>query len=798
MPTVPASNLPYTGVPTAEPQVGVPSRFQTERATPEDFGAGIGTALSNLGGQIGRGADVLAENAIRLQEQHNQIVADDATNKYQDTETKLLYGDPNKLGDTGFYGLKGEDAQREFPKIRDALLQAREQGRSLLQNDRQKLAFDRETRNLQARTLAGVGHHYVSEMATYKAQVAAAGVENGMTRAAQALARGAEDEAEVAVGTAMRSFIEGAKARGQTDQAFIDNGLLKIRGDYVRQKVSVLVEKDPLAALTYFENNIDAIPHAEVIQLRNGLRSRAQAQQAEINAGNIPGVPSSQRQDKRGPHANLTGYSIGDLYNLAVEAGYEPGQKAAEAAAISMAESSGNPKAHNKGTKENPEDSHGLMQLNADAHGDLARTFDPHDNMRNSRVVSKEGTDWSPWSVYKNGAYRQFLPAAVSAAKSSRAQPMAQGISGGTSAPVQLVSDGADQMVEPPQKLPKLDFALPPLDSGELPDEQLPGMAQRLELIQKNVPADDVVARQLAVKAARRQLNQQYQDQQRQLRLHNEQMKAQATLVQDDYLKRMYPGAPNPPSIQEVLTDNKLREHPEVKRTLVSFMERENKTDPAALVSKQNTMQLFAKMNLPDGEAEKITTEEPFNKAYTGQEVTRADRDWLVTQFRTQRSAGGETIKNLKAQIITAVKPSILGPLAAADERIIEPDNALKLFNFIHAVDEKIDEYQKAGKNPVDLFNPKKTDFVGSDDFLRPFTAEMAQRMRQQARERTFVGPPAPGEVRAPPVSTGPDITKIPDGDLIQGLNSRKIDYNAGVKELERRGYGHRPAPPVR
>lgn len=971
MPTVPASNLPYTGVPTAEPQVGVPSRYQTERATPEDFGAGVGASLIALGGQIGRTSDVLAENAIRIQDQHNHVAADDLTNQYQDFETKLLYGDPNSPGDTGFFGKKGQDALNAMPQVRDALLKQREQMRGALQNDRQKILFDGETRRLQAVTLSNIGRHFVAESNTYQTQVAEAKVKSGLTFAAQSIARDDEVGFNEGVRRSMTGFLEDAQRKGLAQSSdYVDQGLQKIRGEAVKYKAESIAEKNPLAAAEFLRNNIDAMNGDEANQLLARYRARAASIQADVDNGFAEPPKQRGNTDKYDgshlPHFNYgrsgalgdpnePGWAEKNLTSVQAPSGaaFKVHKAAAQDIAgflkdleatgykIDTSESGGHAhrdirggtglSEHAFGTaidinpSRNPFSPAGEKVTDLPANvGELAAKHNlewggnwtsPVDTMHfqwrgpsGGPTLAAAPDKVDNWEVKHNnfgglrkpgvqattaeGGFQSFktpeegvqaivnrlhdyAKGGVTTAMNSSGAPLntirgivttwappnendtallieratkltgfepdqqldmsdpsvmskmteaiirnehggklpvsptiienvagqAPGLAAGAEVaqrantqPIKLASNDPDQLILPraTKPLPKLDFALPPLESGELPDAQLPGMAEQLEKIMQNVPEDEVERRRNAVKRARQVLNQQYQDQQRALKLHNEQTKAQATLVQDDYLKRMYPGAPNPPSIQEVLTDNKLREHPEVKRTLVSFMERENKTDPAALVSKQNTMQLFAKMNLPDGEAEKITTEEPFNKAYTGQEVTRADRDWLVTQFRTQRSAGGETIKNLKTQIITAAKPTILGPLAAADERLIEPDNAFKLFNFIHAVDEKIKEYEDNHKNPVDLFNPKKPDFVGSDDFLRPFASPMAQRMRQQANERNAVGP-APG-----PIPPALDITKVPDADLIQGLNSRKYDYNAGVKELERRGYGHRPAPPVR
>ena len=99
---------------------------------------------------------------------------------------------------------------------------------------------------------------------------------------------------------------------------------------------------------------------------------------------------------------------FGQLYQLALDAGFEPGEKARTAAAVSMAESGGNPGAINWG---DPGGSFGLMQVNAGAHGaDVARSaLDPATAFRESYRISRGGQDFSPWTVYKTGAYRRYL-----------------------------------------------------------------------------------------------------------------------------------------------------------------------------------------------------------------------------------------------------------------------------------------------------------------------------------------------------------------------------------------------------
>lgn len=79
--------------------------------------------------------------------------------------------------------------------------------------------------------------------------------------------------------------------------------------------------------------------------------------------------------------------------------------------AICMAESRGNPEA--TGHNRNGTTDRGLMQVNsihADmVSGDLAALYDPATNIKIAYSLSKAGTDWTPWSTYNNGDYREFL-----------------------------------------------------------------------------------------------------------------------------------------------------------------------------------------------------------------------------------------------------------------------------------------------------------------------------------------------------------------------------------------------------
>lgn len=122
------------------------------------------------------------------------------------------------------------------------------------------------------------------------------------------------------------------------------------------------------------------------------------------------------------PRTSAAALSQSEVYSLALQVGLSPA-KATVAAAIAMAESTGEPTAHNQVP---PDDSYGLWQINmigglgperrrAFGLASDAALFDPVTNAKAMASLSGKGAHFSPWSTYTSGAYRSHLSAAVSA-----------------------------------------------------------------------------------------------------------------------------------------------------------------------------------------------------------------------------------------------------------------------------------------------------------------------------------------------------------------------------------------------
>jgi hypothetical protein len=107
------------------------------------------------------------------------------------------------------------------------------------------------------------------------------------------------------------------------------------------------------------------------------------------------------------------------------QAGFR-GQALTIAVAVALAESSGNPQAHNA---KPPDNSYGLWQINMLGSMGPARRhqfdiksndqlFQPATNAKAAFAVSSKGTNWSPWATYTNGMYKSHLDRAQRASQS--------------------------------------------------------------------------------------------------------------------------------------------------------------------------------------------------------------------------------------------------------------------------------------------------------------------------------------------------------------------------------------------
>lgn len=129
-------------------------------------------------------------------------------------------------------------------------------------------------------------------------------------------------------------------------------------------------------------------------------------------------------------------YSFADLVAIAKQAGF-PDTEAPTAAAVALAESSGNAGASH--VNSNGTVDYGLWEINS-VHRALLAGKNWRDPLVNAQMAYQvwhdAGGKWSPWSTFKSGAYTKYLNGNVAGAG------VGASIGGGSSAPVE--SSGLD------------------------------------------------------------------------------------------------------------------------------------------------------------------------------------------------------------------------------------------------------------------------------------------------------------------------------------------------------------------
>jgi hypothetical protein len=139
-------------------------------------------------------------------------------------------------------------------------------------------------------------------------------------------------------------------------------------------------------------------------------------------AGAAPAVAATSHRDAAslGPAAvrlHSSSATVGDAVRCARPAHrvHFKKDRAVVAVAVGMAESYCEKDAvgHNPPTSgcPNGSDDRGLWQINSCYHPEVSDhcAFKPTCNARAAKRISDHGRDWSPWSAFNSGAYRQYL-----------------------------------------------------------------------------------------------------------------------------------------------------------------------------------------------------------------------------------------------------------------------------------------------------------------------------------------------------------------------------------------------------
>lgn len=203
-----------------------------------------------------------------------------------------------------------------------------------------------------------------------------------------------------------------------------------------------------------------------------------------------------------------------------------------------------------------------------------------------------------------------------------------------------------------------------------------------------------------------------------------------------EYLQSLHSDDPNEVakvSTKAIVNDPLLNRT--AKERMINIVNREMKPETAAQVSNRNAVDMLRRLRLPDGDPERITDLNPIYDARINEKLNRTDFDMLRKEFTEVRTPEGERLSVRKNEFMKAVSPSIdkSNPLMGT----LDKDGKLNSYRLMVDLDRKIDEYRKAGKNPYDLLDPSKPDYMGAPAALQPYQKPLQDSIRDQARRLT-------------------------------------------------------------
>lgn len=182
---------------------------------------------------------------------------------------------------------------------------------------------------------------------------------------------------------------------------------------------------------------------------------------------------------------------------------------------------------------------------------------------------------------------------------------------------------------------------------------------------------------------------------------------------------------------------------PAAKLRMIAFVNRPNKGEPASAASHALASNLVG--DIRNG---KVTDLAPIFDAYTKKDadgnpigLTNGDFNFVRQSFIDMQNPDGQKLGKVAEQFIADHKQAIdkANPLMGQ----IDMDGGDLLFQLRQNIEGKISAYRKEGKDPYDLFNPSKPDYLGKPEALAPYQKSIpesvqsfAARMRQQSQPR--------------------------------------------------------------
>lgn len=742
---------PYSGVPTVAPNGPGGNLRQNISSSPADFGGLEGAATQKLGGDLSSVGANLVQSAVQAQNLYNQVSVQAARNEQEDTYHKIAFGDSKVPGDVGIFGLYGRAAMDARPAAMEKLEAARERIRDTLPNDAQRLAFDSESHRYKTIIADSIGRHVDNQAHAWALETNKASGAN----AAQIISNQYNNNQsfDYAFGQRMTDVERTLQLTGgAADVAISTQARNQAAADMVVSRLETWSTRgNPIEAMNWLKTGMlpdgrkvqESLPPHIVGTLEHTLKGRVDQLRVKgfVNswspgAGDGSGAPLVATDLPAEASRILPAIASGESpdYNVRYTpaggtqfASYDRHPNISEPGPEGPSTAAGRYQ-FTKTTWDRAANALGLTDFSPESQDRAAwwnaqRVYAANTNGRNLQADIAEGGHESGIRT----ALKDEWTSLRSDKGANTFMGMLRGAGSGAAGGAPLTTRNPDvfaaeqSLVDRAREQAKKDFPNEPL----LQEQAVRGVEQRIEHTNIRQRQYDVAV--------------------------DKQRKDAALQAEQEYTPRILTDPTNV-DVNKLATDPRLIANPDAMIRLNNLLKVQlaGQTEKVSAVSANTMNALLRGMRLPQGAPGRIDNLDPAYQAVTDGYMTTAHFDWLYKQFHEMKTPAGERLNETQGRFFKTIEPAIVKSDLSG---IKDPGAPLEFFRLQQDVARKVEEFRKAGKDPFDLFNPNKPDYVGSPEALVPYQRDLQQvlddrmaRMRPGTAAQT--APSGPGLLR--------------------------------------------------
>ncbi len=178
---------------------------------------------------------------------------------------------------------------------------------------------------------------------------------------------------------------------------------------------------------------------------------------------------------------------------------------------------------------------------------------------------------------------------------------------------------------------------------------------------------------------------------------------------------------------------------------MLAVEDRAANPDPNTTISNATARELLDRIRLRDGDPDKIASLHAIYDAYINEKLSKDDFNFVRKEFFARKTSEGGNLLAHKQAFLQGIAHSI----DRSDPLIGETDQLgrSKMYLLERDIDRKIDQYRKDGKDPFDLFDRSKPDYVGKPESLERYQTTLSEALKERARQLSSAA--APGATEA-------------------------------------------------